>query len=97
MFLYVYCFLGPKNEATEKLFDVARDFYIPNILLIHFNPDESVESLTRPAVAKFKMIRNEPTVYLCHNRVCQLPITSPDEFRKTLAEKYFPVKLNEIE
>lgn len=58
---------------------------------MHYNTDEPVEALLRKSVAKFKMIRNEPTVYLCHNRVCQLPMTSSDDFRKNLAEKYLPV------
>lgn len=83
---------GPNNEASQKLIDVARDFLIPNLVLLHHNTDEPIESMTRTGAAKFKMVRNESTVYLCHNRVCQLPITNPEDFRKILTEKCLPEK-----
>lgn len=73
--------------------DIAREFYIPGLLLMHFDPEQSPEALTRPAIAKFKMVRNEPTAYLCHNRVCQLPITNLDDLRRSLTEKYLPATL----
>lgn len=82
--------LGPKSEAFEKMCDVVRDFYIPGLLLMHYDPEQPPESLTRQAISKFKMVRNEPTVYLCHNRVCQLPITNADDFHRILNEKYLP-------
>lgn len=75
------------------MLDVARDFYIPGLLLLHYDPEQSPESLTRPVIAKFKMVRNETTAYLCHNRVCQLPITNPDDLRRNLTEKYLPTTL----
>lgn len=71
-----------------KFIEIARQFYMPNMLLIHYDTDEPIEALTRPAVTKFKMIQNKSTVYFCHNRVCQLPITSPDDFNSVLLEKY---------
>lgn len=61
---------------------------------MHYDPDQPVETLTRQAISKFKKVRNEPTVYLCHNRVCQLPITSPEDFYRSLSEKYLPVPIN---
>lgn len=85
---------GPNNEAAQSLFNVARDFYIPGLLLIHHDTDKPIEEMTRKSVAKFKMVRNEPTVYLCHNRVCQLPITSAEDFRKSLTEKYLPTTID---
>lgn len=81
-------FPGPKNDATMEFIETARKFYIPSILLIHYDLDKPIETLTRPAVVKFKMVQSKSTVYLCHNRVCQLPITSPDDFRNVLSEKY---------
>lgn len=76
------------------MLDITRDFYIPGLLLLHYDPEQSLETLTRPIISKFKMVqvRNEPktTAYLCHNRVCQLPITNPDDLRRNLIEKYLP-------
>ena len=79
---------GPNNDATKALADVARDFYIPGLLLVHCNTDEPIETLTRKSAAGFKMAKNESTVYLCHNRVCQLPITTPEGLRESLSERY---------
>lgn len=87
-------FPGPKSETVDKMLDVAREFYIPGLLLLHYDPEQSPESLTRPAISKFKMVRNEATAYLCHNRACQLPITNPDDLRRNLTEKYLPETLN---
>lgn len=75
------------------MLDIARDFYIPGLLLLHYDPEQAPETLTRPDISKFKMVRNEPTAYLCHNRVCQLPITNPDDLRRNLIEKYLPATL----
>lgn len=90
----IIIFAGPKSEALDKLCDVARDFYIPGLLLMQFDPEQPPETLTRQAISKFKMVRNEPTVYLCHNRVCQLPITNPDDLQRSLTEKYLPAKFS---
>ncbi|XP_055311855.1 spermatogenesis-associated protein 20 isoform X2 [Sitodiplosis mosellana] len=87
--------VGPKSDALDKLCDTARDFYIPGLLLMHYDPEQPSEMLTRPAISKFKMVRNEPTVYLCHNRVCQLPITTADDFNRVLTEKYASATLRE--
>lgn len=62
---------------------------------MHLDPDQPVETLTRPTISKFKMVRNEPTVYLCHNRVCQLPITTAEDFHRVLTEKYLAASLRE--
>lgn len=79
---------GPSNDNTRELIDVAREFYIPGLLLIHYDTDKGDSALTRKSAASFKMVQNEPTAYLCHNKVCQLPVTSADRLRANLAEKY---------
>lgn len=75
------------------MLDIARDFYIPGLLLMQYDPAQPLEILTRQAISKFKMVRGEPTAYLCHNRVCQLPITNPDDLQRSLTEKYLPADL----
>lgn len=79
---------GPDNDNTQQLIDVAREFYIPGLLLIHYDVDKGDDALTRKSAAAFKMVKNESTAYLCHNKICQLPITSADRLRANLAEKY---------
>lgn len=79
---------GADNENTHALIDVAREFYIPGLLLIHYNVEKGIDGLTRKSAAAFKVIQNESTAYLCHNKVCQLPMTSPARLRDSLSEKY---------
>lgn len=44
--------------------------------------------MTRKTARSFKMVKGQPTVYLCHNKACQLPITSSDRLRASLSETY---------
>lgn len=90
-----FTFSGPKGDAVDRLCNTARDFYIPGLLLMHYDPEQPTDTLTRQAISKFKMVRNEPTVYLCHNRVCQLPITNADDLQRSLTEKYLPARVQE--
>lgn len=62
----MFAFAGPKGEAVDKMLDIARDFYIPGLLLLHYDPEQSPETLTRPAISKFKMVRNEATACMCY-------------------------------
>lgn len=82
-------FIGPDNDDSRKLINVASDFNIPGLISIlhkldHPNDDE----VTRKSVTQFKMVRNMPTLYMCHRGMCHLPITNPDQLAKDFAAKY---------
>lgn len=48
------------------------------------NPDK----VTRKSVSQFKMIRNLPTAYCCHNKQCTLPLTDQKMLAEEFALKY---------
>ena len=66
---------------------VASDFYVPGLISIHLNVEKPHE-VTRKSVSQFKMIRNLPTAYCCHNKQCTLPITDPKLLAEEFASKY---------
>lgn len=78
---------GPDNEETKELLDVASDYYVPGIISILFNVNKP-EEVTRKSVSQFKMIRNRPTAYCCHNKQCTLPITDAKQLHEEFASKY---------
>lgn len=78
--------VGPKTDASEKLLDVVRKTYIPGLVLFHLDP-EDLDSVSRDSVKLFKMIDNSSTAYLCHNKVCRLPLTDAEQLREALAER----------
>lgn len=79
--------VGPNVEATQSLLRVAQQAYVPGLVVFHQQTDNP-ESVLRESVKKFKMINNSPTVYLCHNKVCQMPITDVRKLEETLASRF---------
>lgn len=75
--------VGPQAEETESLLRVAQQAYAPGLVVFHQQTDNP-ESVLRESIKKFKMVNNSPTVYLCHNKVCQLPITDAKKLEETL-------------
>lgn len=86
--IYIYHFIGSNNEVTNQLLAVIRKYYIPGLVLIHFDPNKP-DDLTRPSVKEqFRSIDEQTTVYICHNQVCQVPITTVEELEKNLSTQY---------
>lgn len=70
------------------MMDVARNFYIPGMVLIHNEIDSNGGLLKKSTVEQYKLIDNKPTVYICHNQECGLPIISLDDLKNQLEAKY---------
>jgi uncharacterized protein YyaL (SSP411 family) len=79
--------VGPDTESSHKLLHVASNFYIPGLVSIFLKVDRPQE-LTRKSVQKFKMVQNKSTVYLCHNRRCNLPLTDSTSLYEDFAANY---------
>jgi uncharacterized protein YyaL (SSP411 family) len=86
----VYQFSGPDNEKTRELIDVASDYYVPGLICIRLLVDRPHE-VTRKSVSQFKMIRDSPTAYCCHNKRCTLPITDVKLLHKEFEPKYLRI------
>jgi uncharacterized protein YyaL (SSP411 family) len=76
----------PKASAFQPLLSEIYSRYLPNrVLLLHpTGADGSrVESLA-PFLKDYGTLRGKPTVYVCRNFSCQLPVTEAAELRKLL-------------
>lgn len=67
----------PKDAATKSLLRVINERYLPNKVLAVKNPDEP-NQMEIPLLQDRTMIHNKPTVYVCENHVCKMPVTEPD-------------------
>lgn len=86
--IFIFVYIGPSdNEDTKNLLDATRNYYTPGLITINSKVDEP-DKLTRKAASQFKMIGKRPTAYLCHNKICQLPLTDPAMLSETFAEKF---------
>lgn len=79
--------IGPDSEDTRKFVNVCRKFYIPGMIIVHVDPHRPTKFQQR-AKDKFKMLNDKTTVYICHNKVCRLPVTCPDKLEENLREAF---------
>ena len=66
-----------EDSATISLVRVINERYLPNKVLAVKNPDEPAQ-IDIPLLRDRTMIENKPTVYVCENHVCKMPVTEPD-------------------
>lgn len=81
--------IGPDSEETTKFVNICRQFYIPGMIIVHVDP-QSPSEFQKRANDKFKMINDKTTVYICHNKVCRLPVTDPEKLEDNLRETFRP-------
>jgi uncharacterized protein YyaL (SSP411 family) len=67
----------PEDPATKSLVRVINERYLPNKVLAVKNPDEPAQ-MDIYLLRDRAMIDNKPTVYVCENHVCKMPVTEPD-------------------
>lgn len=81
------CILGRDDQQTKDFIGIASDFYAPGLISIIMNIDKP-DDVTRKSVNQFKMIRNLPTAFCCHNKRCALPITDAKLLAEEFSSKY---------
>jgi len=67
----------PKDAVTKSVLRVINERYLPNKVLAVKNPDEATQ-IDIPLLRDRALIQNKPTVYVCQNHVCNLPVNEPD-------------------
>ncbi|MCA9895523.1 MAG: thioredoxin domain-containing protein, partial [Anaerolineae bacterium] len=74
---------NPVQDATKALLKVVRDDYYPNVITaLARNPVDGDDTI--PLLSYRTMRDGQPTVYVCRNFVCQMPVTSPEEMTQLL-------------
>ena len=66
------------TEAEEKVLEIYQN-YIPNKLVV----GNTSERTTLPLLEN-KWIEGQTTIYVCENKVCQLPVTSVDKAKSQI-------------
>ena len=77
------------DPRTQALVAAARRPFVPNRLVVVADPAEASEAIGGAlAVTEAKgLVGGEPAAYLCDERGCQRPTTSPDELAALLARE----------
>lgn len=81
--------VGPDTEATKRFVEICRQFYIPGMIIVHVDPQQPAAAYSKRVQEKFKMVNDKPTVYVCHDKVCQMPVTDPVQLEENLTENFF--------
>jgi hypothetical protein len=69
--------IGPRSHpSTIDLLRVVHQRYLPNRVLA--GSEAPAANATSPLPAARDMIDGKPTVYVCENYTCQLPVTTPE-------------------
>jgi uncharacterized protein YyaL (SSP411 family) len=73
----------PSAEATNDLLHVVTERYRPNVIVAL--AEGNVDGETTIPLLNYRTQRNgQPTVYVCHNFACRMPVTTPDDMRGLL-------------
>jgi uncharacterized protein YyaL (SSP411 family) len=79
--------VGKKDKKdTQKIIKVLNSLYQPNKVIILKDPDSEdllIEELV-PFINEYSQIKNQVTVYVCKNHICQLPVTSIEKMKQLL-------------
>ncbi|XP_037811157.1 spermatogenesis-associated protein 20 [Lucilia sericata] len=81
--------VGPDSETTKKFVEICRKYYIPGMIIVHVNPQDPEHAYNQRVQQKFKMINGQTTVYICHDKVCRMPVTDPVKLEENLTENFF--------
>lgn len=77
---------NPTKEETKSLLGQVREVYRPNVITALAR--ENVDSEANIPLLNYRLMRGDkPTVYVCRNFSCKMPVTSVDEMVNLLSEK----------
>jgi uncharacterized protein YyaL (SSP411 family) len=74
---------APDEPATLALLQKMRFLYLPNQTIQLFAPSEPLEGAS-PLLEGKGQLNGKPTVYVCHNFTCSLPMTEWDALKQAL-------------
>ena len=84
-----------KDEATQDLLKKIHSIYLPNMTLQLVAPDEPLKAMS-PLLEGKRQLDGKPTVYVCHNFTCSVPVTDWEELKELISqrERYELAKAN---
>ncbi|KAH8233535.1 hypothetical protein KR026_009558 [Drosophila bipectinata] len=81
--------VGPDSDDTKRFVEICRKFYIPGMIILHVDPQHPDDASNQRVQKKFKMVNGKTTVYICHDRVCRMPVTDPAQLEQNLMANFF--------
>ena len=77
--------VGPKGSPDVKaMVEVIHGQYLPNRVLAATEQGDPAGSHSMPLLRHRTMVNGAPAAYVCHNYVCQLPVTDPADLASQL-------------
>ena len=77
--------VGPKDSPDVKaMVEVIHGQYLPNRVLAATEQGDPAGSHSMPLLRHRTMVSGAPAAYVCHNYVCQLPVTDPADLASQL-------------
>ncbi|KAJ8681540.1 hypothetical protein QAD02_017332 [Eretmocerus hayati] len=85
----VYIVGNKGSEDTKKLLKVVRSTLLPGrvIMLADGNDPDNILYRSNNVIGKMKQHNGRATAYVCHHRVCSLPVTDPEQLMELLIKK----------
>lgn len=81
--------VGSESAEATALVDAVRQFHIPGMIIVQLKIDQPPHiERRRKSLDNFKMVKNMPTAYICHNKVCHLPVTEPERLTEEFQPRY---------
>jgi len=75
-----------KDEATQDLLKKIHSIYLPNMTLQLVAPDEPLKAMS-PLLEGKRQLDGKPTVYVCHNFTCSVPVTDWEELKELISQR----------
>lgn len=88
--------VGPNSDATKHFIEICRKYYIRGMIIVHVNPFEPHKAYNQRVQEKFKMINGQTAVYICHNKMCHMPVTDPVKLEESLKKKFCRERMERI-
>ncbi|MDO8750322.1 MAG: thioredoxin domain-containing protein [Dehalococcoidia bacterium] len=78
--------VGPVDHpATQALLEQVHGRYLPNKVVTGFSPDDSGGAAEFPLLDDKYMVDGKPSVFVCQNYSCLLPVTDPEALAEQLS------------
>jgi uncharacterized protein YyaL (SSP411 family) len=77
---------NPVQAETKALLNVVREKFMPNVI-VALSREAVAGEANIPLLSYRTMRGDKPTVYVCRNFACKMPVTTPDEMQALLQEQ----------
>jgi uncharacterized protein YyaL (SSP411 family) len=77
----------PESAEVQALLAALHSRFLPNTIVALVDPDSAGAHEARERIPLLRdrgVVAGKAAAYVCRNRTCSLPVTTPEDLRKTL-------------